>query len=126
MSLKNPNPIDRHVGARLRKQRMACGISQEKLGRLTGVSFQQVQKYEKGVTRISSSRLHQFAAILKVPPSFFFDDTPTATSSPKALADIEEFAASREGLALAGAFAQIDNAELRRSIVSLIKQIVDQ
>jgi transcriptional regulator with XRE-family HTH domain len=118
--------VFRVIGARLRKQRMTCGISQATLGGLIGVSFQQVQKYEKGVTRISSSRLHQFATILEVPPSFFFDDTHTATRSRKAIAEIEEFAASPAGLALARAFAQIDNSNLRRSILSLVQQIADR
>src|SRR5579863_8109530 len=91
MSPKVRNPVDQQVGARLRKHRLAFGMTQERLGNLTGVSFQQVQKYEKGINRIGSSRLQQFATILKVSPAFFFEDTVAATSNSKtnAYADID-------------------------------------
>jgi len=79
MSVKNPNPIDRHVGMRVRMRRMMLGISQEKLGERLGLTFQQVQKYEKGVNRIGASRLMQMSGILGVPVSFFFEDAPNET-----------------------------------------------
>lgn len=69
---KTPNPIDSHVGNRVRMQRILLKMSQEKLGEALGITFQQVQKYEKGVNRISASRLQQIAQFLNVPPSFFF------------------------------------------------------
>ena len=71
---KRPNPIDIHVGSRVRLKRTMMGLSQEKLGESLGVTFQQVQKYEKGANRIGASRLQQIAAILKTPISFFFED----------------------------------------------------
>ena len=77
MIKKVPNPIDRHVGSRVRMQRMLAGVSQEKLGDALGLTFQQVQKYEKGSNRISASRLQQIAKMLDVPVSFFFDGAPT-------------------------------------------------
>ena len=77
MMKKVPNPIDRHVGSRVRMRRMLAGVSQEKLGEALGLTFQQVQKYEKGTNRISASRLQQIAKMLDVPVSFFFDGAPT-------------------------------------------------
>jgi transcriptional regulator with XRE-family HTH domain len=128
MSIKNPNPIDRHVGARIRAQRMVCGISQTKLGDEVGVSFQQVQKYEKGVNRISASRMQQIANVLKVPPDFFFDGASTrviGNSGSKETAIIEKFISSRDGIALFKAFSNIRDPKMRRSIVALVEQIVE-
>ena len=76
MAKKAPNPTDKHVGARVRMRRMMLGMSQEKLGDALGLTFQQVQKYEKGANRIGASRLQQIAHILQVPVSFFFDGAP--------------------------------------------------
>jgi len=73
----NPNPIDVHVGSRVRLRRTLLGMSQEKLGEALGLTFQQVQKYERGVNRIGASRLYHLSQILDVPVSFFFDDMPT-------------------------------------------------
>src|SRR4051812_37799423 len=73
--METPNPIDVRVGARLRLRRNMLGLSQEKLGELIGLTFQQVQKYERGANRIAASRLHELSRILDVPVSFFFDDT---------------------------------------------------
>ena len=78
MAKKAPNPTDKHVGARVRMRRMMLSMSQEKLGDALGLTFQQVQKYEKGANRIGASRLQQIAHILQVPVSFFFDGAPNA------------------------------------------------
>jgi len=82
-----PNPVDVHVGARMRLRRTLLGISQEKLGEAIGLTFQQIQKYERGTNRISASRLFDLARVLDVPISFFFDDMPdaAAASSPSAV-----------------------------------------
>src|SRR5438309_207539 len=77
---KAPNPIDRHVGSRVRMRRMMLSMSQEKLGDSLGLTFQQVQKYEKGTNRIGASRLQQISNILQVPVSFFFEGAPTMSS----------------------------------------------
>ena len=77
----SPNPIDVHVGKRLRLRRTLLGMSQERLGELLGLTFQQVQKYERGVNRIGSSRLFELGQILDVPVSFFFDDMPRNESA---------------------------------------------
>ena len=84
MIKKAPNPIDKHVGSRVRMRRMMVGMSQEKLGDALGLTFQQVQKYEKGTNRIGASRLQQISIILQVPVSFFFEGAPAppGTASP--------------------------------------------
>ena len=81
MAEKAPNPVDKHVGSRVRMRRMVLGMSQEKLGRALGLTFQQVQKYEKGANRIGASRLQHIARILQVPVAFFFDGAPASTES---------------------------------------------
>jgi transcriptional regulator with XRE-family HTH domain len=125
MRVKTPNPIDRHVGARIRMQRMVRGLSQTKLGNEVGVTFQQVQKYEKGVNRVGASRLQQIANVLKVAPDFFFDgaSAKAVTGTSKETTLIEGFASSREGVALSKAFTKIGDQKMRRSIVSLVEQI---
>jgi transcriptional regulator with XRE-family HTH domain len=125
---KSPNPIDKHVGGRVRMQRMLLGMSQEKLGDAIGLTFQQVQKYEKGANRVSASRLQQISDVLGVPVTFFFDDAPglqRAASrddapSPDILTD---FLATSDGLALAKAFTRIKRAKVRRGIVRLVEEI---
>ena len=126
---KAPNPIDRHVGSRVRMRRMMLAMSQEKLGDALGLTFQQVQKYEKGTNRIPASRLQQISHILQVPVAFFFEGAPNASaqrdSHEKALsiAQIDDFVSDSNGLRLIGAFMRIDNADLRRKIVMLVQEI---
>ena len=123
---KIPNPVDRHVGSRVRMRRLMLGISQTKLGEKLGLTFQQVQKYEKGTNRMGSSRLHQTANILKVPVTFFFEDAPGQlkldgnTPSPNYVSD---FLATKDGLTRTKAFTQIKDATLRRVIVDLVGDI---
>jgi transcriptional regulator with XRE-family HTH domain len=113
-------------------RRMMLAMSQEKLGDALGLTFQQVQKYEKGTNRISASRLQQCADILQVMPAFFFEGTPNASTSPPTVAGalptpdyITEFTSSRDGLALARDFTQIHDAKLKRSIVAFVEELVD-
>jgi transcriptional regulator with XRE-family HTH domain len=128
---KAPNPIDKHVGSRVRMRRMMLGMSQEKLGDALGLTFQQVQKYEKGTNRIGASRLQQISQILQVQVSFFFEGAPnimpnsrqdgfSEASSP---AYVSDFLASSDGLALTKAFMKIEDSKLRRRIVDLVEQI---
>ena len=117
MAKKAPNPTDKHVGARVRMRRMMLSMSQEKLGDALDLTFQQVQKYEKGANRIGASRLQQIAHILQVPVSFFFDGAPNAP------AYVSDFLATSDGLALTKAFMGIKDAKLRRRIVDLVEQI---
>ena len=130
MAKKAPNPTDRHVGARVHMRRMMLQMSQEKLGDALGLTFQQVQKYEKGANRIGASRLQQISHILQVPVSFFFEGAPDAPGfksegmaeapSPAYVAD---FLATSDGLSLTRSFMRIKDSKLRRKIVDLVEQI---
>ena len=132
MAKKAPNPIDRHVGSRVRMRRMMLSMSQEKLGDALGLTFQQVQKYEKGTNRIGASRLQQISQILQVPVAFFFEGAPQLANqagqfneapSPAYIAD---FLATSDGLALTKAFMRIKDPKLRRRIVDLVEQIIGE
>src|SRR5262245_48481625 len=125
---KAPNPIDQHVGSRVRMRRLMLAMSQEKLGDALGLTFQQVQKYEKGTNRIGASRLQQISHILQVPVAFFFEGAPNALApqgfgSALSMAEIDDFISDSEGLRLISAFMRIDNAALRRRIVMLVQEI---
>ncbi len=126
MTRKVANPIDIHVGSRVRMRRMMVGISQEKLGEALGLTFQQVQKYEKGLNRIGASRLYQIARVLVVPVSYFYDglDLPEGDlPSPQAgagLLDMERMTTG-EGIQLNSAFFAIRDADLRRRLLDLVK-----
>jgi transcriptional regulator with XRE-family HTH domain len=112
---RSPHATDRHVGNRVRMRRMMQGMTQEKLGQALGVTFQQVQKYEKGTNRIGASRLQHIASIQQVPISL---DEPCDY--------VSGFLATSDGLALTKAYMHIENAKLRRSIVALVKQIAGE
>jgi transcriptional regulator with XRE-family HTH domain len=124
---KAPNPLDKHVGSRMRMRRMMLGISQEKLGKEPGLTFQQVQKYEKGVNRLGASRLQQISQILQVPVEFFFEGIPDTVQMSKSdirsLADMNDFISSPDGLRLVTAFMRIENTDLRRLIVGSVQEI---
>jgi transcriptional regulator with XRE-family HTH domain len=125
---KAPNPIDKHVGSRVRMRRMMLAMSQEKLGDALGLTFQQVQKYEKGTNRIGASRLQQISQILQVPVSFFFEGAP-ASGPEQAVKDapspayVSDFLATSEGLSLTKAFTRIKEPRIRRRIVDLVEEI---
>ena len=131
MAKKAPNPIDKHVGSRVRMRRMMLGMSQEKLGKSLSLTFQQVQKYEKGTNRIGASRLQQISHILQVPVSFFFEGAPSGATGTRAEgmgeapspAYVSDFLATSDGLALTKAFMRISDSKLRRRIVDLVEQI---
>ncbi|CAN7702598.1 helix-turn-helix domain-containing protein [Rhizobium sp. LjRoot258] len=127
MNAKTPNAIDTFVGSRVRMRRQLLGLSQERLADQIGVTFQQVQKYEKGMNRIGASRLQRIADVLSTSPSFFFQQDE---SEPLGLAGLEtsvaadpvaEFLHSKEGLALNRAFLKITDTQLREKIVALVK-----
>jgi transcriptional regulator with XRE-family HTH domain len=125
---KVPNPIDKHVGSRVRMRRLMLAMSQEKLGAALGLTFQQVQKYERGANRIGASRLQQMSHILQVPVEFFFEGAPNASEphgdgSTLSMAHIDDFVSNSDGLRLIGAFMRIDNAAVRRRIVMLVQEI---
>jgi transcriptional regulator with XRE-family HTH domain len=129
MGTKTPNPIDRHVGSRVRMRRMMLSMSQEKLGDGLGLTFQQVQKYEKGTNRIGASRLQTIASILQVPVAFFFEGSPSPTGAPpfgeaQSPQFVSDFLATSEGLALTKAFMALPSTKLRRRFVDLVEEMV--
>jgi transcriptional regulator with XRE-family HTH domain len=118
--------VDQHVGSRVRMRRMMIPISQESLGDALGITFQQVQKYEKGVNRISASRLQQISQILQVPVPFFFEGVPGgAAGLAETPSYVREFLTSSDGLTLAKAFTRIKSARLRRLIVDLVEECAE-
>ena len=128
---KKPNPIDIHVGSRIRLRRTMLGMSQEKLGESLGITFQQIQKYEKGTNRVGASRLQNISSILNVPVSFFFEDAPGEASSSgvSGMAEasssnyVVDFLSSSEGLQLNRAFVKIGDPKVRRKLVDLVKAL---
>lgn len=129
MPVKTPHPTDVHVGSRVRMRRMMLGMSQEKLADALALTFQQIQKYEKGSNRISASRLQQIAGTLQVRESFFFEGgphqpgQPTGASAALSPAYVSAFLATSDGLALTKAFMALKDAKLRRRIVDLVETI---
>lgn len=122
-----PDPVDVHVGARLRQRRTLLGMSQEKLAQAFGVSFQQVQKYERGANRISASRLHLLTKILDVPISYFFEGLPASVqdrNAPPAIeAEASDRMASRETLELVRAYYRIKDPTVRKRLVDLVRAL---
>jgi transcriptional regulator with XRE-family HTH domain len=124
---KKANPVDAHVGYRVRVRRMLIGMSQERLGELLGLTFQQVQKYERGINRIGAGRLFEVAEILGVPISFFYEGVDGVQAAggagggqPSAVMD---FLSSSEGIQLSTAFMSIKDVKVRRRILDLVRTI---
>ena len=130
MAKRLPEPTDKHVGARVRMRRLMLGTSQTKLADAVGLTFQQIQKYEKGTNRISASRLQQIAGVLQVPVGFFFEGIPNLSGLPKGTASmpdyVSEFLSTTDGLALVKAFTQIKDGTLRRCVVNLVEEIAER
>lgn len=127
---KKPNPIDIHVGSRIRLRRTMLSMSQEKLGEALGITFQQIQKYEKGTNRVGASRLQNISAVLNVPVSFFFEDAPgeqvseqVGMSEASSSNYVVDFLSSSEGLQLNRAFIKIEDPKIRRKIIDLTKAL---
>ena len=127
---KQPNPIDVHVGSRVRLRRMMLSMSQERLGESLGITFQQIQKYEKGTNRIGASRLQHIARVLSVPVSYFFEDAPvpvdanassTGISEQASASYVVDFLSSTEGLRLNRAFVRVKDPKVRRRIIELVR-----
>ncbi|MBB3390831.1 transcriptional regulator with XRE-family HTH domain [Rhizobium sp. BK275] len=127
MNVKTPNAIDTYVGMRMRRRRQLLGMSQERLAEQIGVTFQQVQKYEKGINRIGASRLQKIAEALRTSPAFFFEQDDSEApifagldlSAP--IDPVAEFLRSKEGLVLNKAFVKIEDRRIRETIISLVK-----
>jgi transcriptional regulator with XRE-family HTH domain len=129
---KQANPVDAHVGHRVRLRRMLIGMSQERLGELLGLTFQQVQKYEKGINRIGAGRLFEVSGILGVPISFFYEDVSAQTERQGGFAEgdepppVMEFLSSGEGLQLSLAFMRIKDTKVRRRILDLVRSLANE
>jgi transcriptional regulator with XRE-family HTH domain len=127
---KQANPIDGQVGNRVRLRRMLIGMSQERLGELLGLTFQQVQKYEKGVNRIGAGRLFEVSRILGVPIDYFYEGvaqqlTGGGFAEGEATPPVMEFVSSGEGLQLSLAFMKIKDSKLRKRVLDLVKQMAE-
>ena len=128
---RKANAMDVHVGTRVRLRRMLLGMSQEKLGEELGLTFQQVQKYEKGVNRIGAGRLHDLGLVLGVPIQFFYEQAPGGTVT-HGFADqpadgyVVDFLSSREGLELNKAFVRITDLRVRKSILDLVRSLAGE
>jgi transcriptional regulator with XRE-family HTH domain len=129
---KIPNPIDTHVGSRVRMRRMMVGMSQEKLGDALGLTFQQVQKYEKGANRIGASRLHQIASTLGVQIEFFYEGAPVAEGAPMGGFGeapnppyMNDFLSTSDGLQLMRCFVRVRDPKVRKRIVELVEAFAD-
>jgi transcriptional regulator with XRE-family HTH domain len=130
MTRRDPNFVDVHVGSRIRMRRQFVGMSQEKLGELLGITFQQVQKYEKGSNRISASRLYYTAKILGVPVQFFFEELPgseerTSQDGAREQDTVLSSLMNAEGIVLAKAFREADNSNKRKLIASVARLIAE-
>jgi transcriptional regulator with XRE-family HTH domain len=130
---RRANLIDTHVGARLRLRRMLLGMSQEKLGESLGLTFQQVQKYEKGVNRVGASRLFDLAQVLGVPVQYFYDELDPGSVDSNNMARgfgerstdtyVVDFLGTREGLELNRAFTKVSDPKVRRAIIDLVRSL---
>lgn len=124
------NAIDKYAGARLRMRRLMLSMSQQTLSGLLGISFQQLQKYEKGINRISASRLQQIANILDVQPEFFFNETviaPKPTSADTILiTKLAQTLATRDGVELMRSFSRIERSTIRKTLLGLIEDLAVQ
>jgi transcriptional regulator with XRE-family HTH domain len=126
---KAPNPVDRHVGSRVRMRRILIGMSQEKLGEALGLTFQQVQKYEKGTNRIGASRLQHIARQLGVPVEYFFDGAPQIELKQDGFQEapdtnyVADFLTTSDGVQLIRAFLKIRDGKVRRRFVELVEAV---
>jgi transcriptional regulator with XRE-family HTH domain len=131
MPKKQANPVDVQVGNRVRIRRMLIGMSQERLGDMLGLTFQQVQKYEKGVNRIGAGRLFEVARILNVPIDFFYEglnaaNQPGMGETDTAAPPVMEFISSGEGLQLSLAFMKIKDTKVRKRVLDLVKSLAEE
>lgn len=121
-----PHPVDRHVGLRIRMRRKEMGVSQERLADALGITFQQVQKYERGANRVSASKLWEIAAALKTPVAYFYDGLGDQDAASAQREAAQEFMLSAEGAELMAAFPRIAEAAIRRKIVELVRVVADE
>jgi transcriptional regulator with XRE-family HTH domain len=133
--IRLPNPVDLHVGARIRLRRRMQGVSQEKLADALGLTFQQVQKYERGANRVSASKLYEIAAALRAPVAYFFDGLADPTgdeldgvrvAAASEESTVHSFLMTPEGLELAKLFPNIAPGQVRRRLLELVRSLADE
>jgi transcriptional regulator with XRE-family HTH domain len=121
-----PHPVDRHVGLRIRMRRKEMGVSQERLAEALGITFQQVQKYERGANRVSASKLWEIASALKTPVAYFYDGLGDQESLAAQRDAAQDFLCSSEGMELIAAFPRISEPAIRRKLVELVRVCADE
>ena len=127
---RHPHPIDLHVGAKLRQRRKSLGMSQQRLGEEIDITFQQVQKYERGANRVSASKLYEMSQVLNIPVTFFFDGYGNTAENETFLPsqseqNVQAFLSTSEGLEIAETFPRIKSAKLRRRIADLMRALAN-
>jgi transcriptional regulator with XRE-family HTH domain len=123
---KSPNEADRHIGKQVRLRRIALEMTQEKLADALGLTFQQIQKYEKGVNRIGAGRLLEIARVLEVDVTYFFDGLPDYTASTTTAESVFHLVASNpHGVKLIELFASVEDSTIQRSIVDLVEAVLE-
>jgi len=136
VTASSPHPMDAHVGRRLRMQRMLLGLSQKAVGEQVGVTFQQIQKYERGVNRVSAGLLHDFARVMRVPVNFFFDGWEASETSdgaayagfaeaPAAGYDAGPSATSKDAMEILRAYGRISDPQVRKKVLDLMRAMAD-
>jgi transcriptional regulator with XRE-family HTH domain len=126
VTVKRPNPIDVHVGARIRMWRAERKMSRITLGEAIGLTFQQIQKYETGISRVGASRLQEICAVLKIPVSFLFESAPVSLLAERGMPqELIDFVQSSEGVRFVAAFGKITDPKMRRGIARLTNRIAD-
>lgn len=121
-----PHPVDRHVGLRIRMRRKEMGVSQERLAEALGITFQQVQKYERGANRVSASKLWEIASALKTPVAYFYDGLGDQEALAAQRDAAQDFLCSSEGMELIAAFPRISEPAIRRKLVELVRVCADE
>lgn len=125
---RHPNPVDLHVGARIRMRRKILGVSQERLADDLGLTFQQIQKYERGANRVSASKLYEIAKSLQSPVGYFFEGLVDANTGMSETGGVfvHDFLMTDEGLELATVFPRIGRAKVRRRILDLVRSMAEE
>ena len=122
---QGPNPVDRHVGLRIRMRRKELGVSQERLAEAVGLTFQQIQKYERAANLVSASKLWEMAGFLQTTVAYFYEGLPELSASEAPQEQIQSFLLTSDGLELAAAFPRIGNVRLRRRVLELVRTLAE-
>ncbi|MEL6112827.1 MAG: helix-turn-helix transcriptional regulator [Pseudomonadota bacterium] len=126
MTENSPDPVDVHVGARVRMRRLMLGLSQDKLAETVGLTFQQIQKYEKGSNRIGASRLFQLAGALNVPVQYFYEDLRKPSGLNKSADEVAALLTTPDGMRLCRYFSAIKDLHVRRKLLDLVKSLAEE